>query len=51
MPPNVKLPDKPTIKEVEQAPTLPKPVIEEVAAIEPTAEIKEVAEVADTTKA
>jgi len=50
MPPNVKLPDKPTIKEIEQGSTLPKPVIEEVATIEPT-EIKEVAEVADTTKA
>ena len=51
MPPNITLPDKPTIKDVEQVPSPPKPVIEEVAAIEPTAEIKEVAEVADTTKA
>jgi len=51
MPPNVTLPDKPTIKEIEQAPTLPKPVIEEVVSVEPAAEIQEVAEIADTKKA
>jgi len=51
MPPNVTLPDKPTIKEIEQAPTLPKPVIEEAVSVEPAAEIQEVAEIADTKKA
>jgi small subunit ribosomal protein S3 len=51
MPPNVTLPDKPTIKEIEQAPALPKPVIEEVVSVEPAAEIQEVAEIADTKKA
>lgn len=51
MPPNVQLPDRPTIKEIEQAPTIPKPVIEEVVPVELPTEIKEVAEVADTKKA
>jgi small subunit ribosomal protein S3 len=51
MPPNVTLPDRPTIKEVEQTATVPKPVIEEVVAAEPAAEIQEVAEIADTKKA
>jgi small subunit ribosomal protein S3 len=51
MPPNVQLPDRPTIKEVEQAPTIPKPVIEEVVPVELPTEIKEVAEIADTKKA
>ena len=51
MPPNVTLPDRPTIKEIEQTATVPKPVIEEVVAAEPAAEIQEVAEIADTKKA
>jgi small subunit ribosomal protein S3 len=51
MPPNVTLPDRPTIKEIEQAPTIPKPVIEEVVSVEPAAEVQEVAEIADTKKA
>lgn len=51
MPPNVTLPDRPTIREIEQTPTVPKPVIEEVVTVEPTAEIQEVAEIADTKKA
>ncbi|MGO9645511.1 MAG: 30S ribosomal protein S3 [Candidatus Bathyarchaeia archaeon] len=51
MPPNVTLPDRPTIKEIEQTPTVPKPVIEEVVTVESTAEIQEVAEIADTKKA
>jgi len=51
MPPNVTLPDRPTIKEIEQIPTVPKPVIEEVVTVEPAAEIQEVAEIADTKKA
>jgi small subunit ribosomal protein S3 len=51
MPPNVTLPDRPTIKEIEQAPTVPKPVIEEVVSVEPAAEVQEVAEIADTKKA
>ena len=51
MPPNVQLPDRPTIKETEQAPTIPKPVLEEVVPVELTTEIKEVAEIADTKKA
>ena len=50
MPPNVQLPDRPTIKETEQAPTIPKPVLEEVVPVELTTEIKEVAEIADTKK-
>ena len=49
LPPNVILPDKPVIKEVGEAPPIPKPVIEEVAA--EAGEIQEVAEVADTEKA
>jgi len=51
MPPNVQLPDRPTIKETEQAPTIPKPVLEEVVPVELTTEIKEVAEIANTKKA
>ncbi|MFI5448856.1 MAG: 30S ribosomal protein S3 [Candidatus Bathyarchaeia archaeon] len=51
MPPNVTLPDRPTIKEIEQTPTVPKPVIEEIVSVEPAAEIPEVAEIADTKKA
>ena len=51
MPPNVQLPDRPTIKETEQAPTIPKPVLDEVVPVELTTEIKEVAEIADTKKA
>jgi len=51
MPPNVTLPDKPTIKEIEQTPTIPKPAIEEIVSVEPVAEIQEVAEIADTKKA
>ena len=51
MPPNVTLPDRPTIKEIEQAPTIPKPVIEDVVSVEPAAEVQEVAEIADTKKA
>ena len=50
MPPNVQLPDRPTIKETEQAPTIPKPVLDEVVPVELTTEIKEVAEIADTKK-
>jgi len=51
MPPNVTLPDRPTIKEIEQTPTVPKPVIEEIVSVEPAAESPEVAEIADTKKA
>ncbi len=49
LPPNVSFPDKPVIKEVAEAPVLPKPVSEEV--VEETAEIQEVAEIADTEEA
>ncbi|MGD0690238.1 MAG: 30S ribosomal protein S3 [Candidatus Bathyarchaeia archaeon] len=49
MPPNVVLPDRPVIKERGEAPPLPKPVIQEVAAEAGT--VQEVAEVADTKKA
>ncbi len=49
MPPNVTFPDKPLIKELSEAPALPKPVVEEV--VSEVAEIQEVAEVADTEKA
>lgn len=49
MPPNVVLPDRPVIKEVGEAPPLPKPVIQEVVAEAGT--VQEVAEVADTKKA
>jgi len=51
MPPNVTLPDRPTIKEIEQITTVPKPVIEEIVSVEPAAEIPEVAQIADTKKA
>ncbi len=51
MPPNVTLPDRPTIKEIEQTPTVPKPVIEEIVSVEPAAESPEVAEIADTKEA
>ena len=49
MPPNVVLPDRPVIKEMGEAPPLPKPVIQEVVAEAGT--VQEVAEVADTKKA
>lgn len=49
MPPNVVLPDRPVIKEVGEAPPIPKPVIQEVVAEAGT--VQEVAEVADTKKA
>ena len=49
LPPNVILPDKPVIREVGEAPPIPNPVIEEVAA--EAGKIQEVAEVADTEKA
>jgi small subunit ribosomal protein S3 len=49
MPPNVVLPDRPVIKEVGEAPPIPKPVIQEVVAEAGT--VQEVAEVADTQKA
>jgi len=48
MPPNVALPDRPVIKEIGEAPPLPKPVIQEVVAEAGT--VQEVAEVADTKK-
>jgi small subunit ribosomal protein S3 len=51
MPPNVVFPDKPVIKEASEAPTVPKPVIEEAAEPVGTTEVQEVAEVADTEKA
>ncbi len=49
MPPNVVLPDRPVIKEIGEAPPIPKPVIQEVVAEAGT--VQEVAEVADTKKA
>ena len=49
MPPNVVFPDRPVIKERDDAPPLPKPVIQEVVAEAGT--VQEVAEVADTKKA
>jgi small subunit ribosomal protein S3 len=49
MPPNVALPDRPVIKEMGEAPPLPKPVMQEVVAEAGT--VQEVAEVADTKKA
>ncbi len=49
LPPNVNLPDKPTIKSVEEITEPPKPVMDEVAA--EAGEIQEVAEIADTQKA
>lgn len=51
LPPNIVLPDKPVIKEVGEAPPIPKPVIEEVAATAEAGDIQEVAEVAHTEKA
>ncbi len=49
MPPNVVLPDRPVIKEIGEAPPIPKPMIQEVVAEAGT--VQEVAEVADTKKA
>lgn len=49
MPPNVVFPDRPVIKERDDAPPVPKPVIQEVVAEAGT--VQEVAEVADTKKA
>ena len=49
LPPNVSLPDRPIIKAVDEVPSVPKPVIQEVIAEAGT--IQEVAEVADTKKA
>lgn len=49
MPPNVSLPDRPVIKEVGEAPPIPKPVIQEVVAEAGT--VQEVAEGADSKKA
>jgi small subunit ribosomal protein S3 len=49
MPPNVSLPDRPVIKEVGEAPPIPKPVIQEVVAEAGT--VQEVAESADSKKA
>jgi small subunit ribosomal protein S3 len=49
MPPNVKLPDRPVIKEIGEVAPIPKPVLEKVVA--ETAIVQEVAEVADTKKA
>lgn len=49
MPPNVVLPDRPVIKELSEAPPIPKPVIQEVVGEAGT--VQEVAEVADTKKA
>jgi small subunit ribosomal protein S3 len=49
MPPNVKLPDRPVIKEVDEVAAIPKPVLEKVVA--ETAIVQEVAEVANTEKA
>lgn len=48
MPPNVALPDRPVIKEIGEAPQIPKPIIQEVVAEAGT--VQEVAEVADTEK-
>jgi hypothetical protein len=54
MPPNVKFPDKPVIKEASEIPAIakPKPIVEEVI-VPPgeVPEVTEVAEVADTEKA
>jgi len=49
IPPNVSLPDRPVIKEVGEAPPIPKPVIQEVVAEAGT--VQEVAEGADSKKA
>jgi small subunit ribosomal protein S3 len=49
MPPNVSLPDRPVVKEVGEAPPIPKPVIQEVVAEAGT--VQEVAEGADSKKA
>ena len=49
MPPNVVFPDKPVIKELSEAPPIPKPVIQEVVAEAGT--VQEVAQVADSKKA
>ena len=53
MPPNVKLPDKPVIKEAGEIPVMakPKPIVEEVVPPGEVPEVTEVAEVADTEKA
>jgi small subunit ribosomal protein S3 len=51
MPPNVVFPDKPVIKELSEVPAIPKPVIEEAVEPADTAEVQEVAEVANTEKA
>ena len=49
LPPNVKLPDRPVIRELSEVPAIPKPVIEEIVA--ETGVVQEVAEVADIKKA
>lgn len=55
MPPNVKFPDKPIIREVGDVPALPKPIVEEVVAEPAEAaeveKVEEVTQVADTEKA
>lgn len=51
MPPKMNMPDRPVIKTVEEARTVPKPVVVEEAVSEETTTIPEVAEVADTEKA
>ncbi len=52
MPPNVSLPDKPVVKEIGEAPPIPKPIIQEIVAEAGTAEtVQEVADSADSKKA